>query len=871
MGEPVRVPATTTLTTTPIAPDQAQRLFQCSTCKRSFTRVDHLTRHVRSHTRHKPYVCQVCTKGFARVDLLKRHVAGHSAENANKNKRSTTVRASRVIQACEACSQNHLRCEDEKPCSRCRKKSIECRVATPSAFDETEVNAAQDLLGLSSSFTTPADAHDTIEGLALLNESHDDAIGTSNDAPSSDRSEQEHDSGAIMPPPSYSHDDFTYDSTMDMEDPLDPLLSSYLRNVLPIESVFSGHASPKGPMDTHLHWDMDLNDLDLRLLDQYNVQAPFNPTTPSTDNPSADQQISASESSDEVVVRAEAFKNSVWRYLPQSNRDFAAAEQPNLAYAETARVGSPHGAQLISRRATQERMQQTTRDKLLTLVIKTTTPANMARIASSFPNIELLDSLIQFFLTSPFLDAQSWFHLPTFSPSKLRPELLACVIAAGAISTPDVPLRKLGFALQEASRAGQASAFEEDNSAIRSLQHLQNVLLQLDIGMWSGISRKMEISESFLQPLVTMLRRGGRFRRSSWKNIVPTHEDKGVTLEEKWKKWVNEELFLRLVHHAFEHDRQSSMALSKPPLISYSEMQLPLPCPDSIWHAVSAESWKGKMLSNPSIRSRPSPTDCLLDLSHLNQHEHASPSFLYMVWGMIWEYRQMAAVAGKSHIQPNNSLILSSRHQELTKYLEDFQVSSSTVFQSSKKATHVVLQLLLLHLNAPLEDMQLFAGVEGAEEARRAYPALKDWVITSAARQALLHAGQLLRIAGELSPGALRNFNAIAVYHASLILWAYVLLKRGIANNRRDTSSVVVCLDGEESLDSRRFVTLDQGIPAIRGRAASGAVIPISDTDGILQTLVAMLKNNHDSLEGSCPPLVDNLIQLMESLRSATK
>jgi hypothetical protein len=34
----------------PVIPeaDRAQRLFQCSTCKRSFTRADHLTRHVRA-------------------------------------------------------------------------------------------------------------------------------------------------------------------------------------------------------------------------------------------------------------------------------------------------------------------------------------------------------------------------------------------------------------------------------------------------------------------------------------------------------------------------------------------------------------------------------------------------------------------------------------------------------------------------------------------------------------------------------------------------------------------------------------------------------------------------------------------------------
>ncbi|PVI04311.1 hypothetical protein DM02DRAFT_186668 [Periconia macrospinosa] len=47
--------------------DEKERLFQCSTCKRSFTRVDHLMRHVRSHTKQKPYVCPTCSKGFARV------------------------------------------------------------------------------------------------------------------------------------------------------------------------------------------------------------------------------------------------------------------------------------------------------------------------------------------------------------------------------------------------------------------------------------------------------------------------------------------------------------------------------------------------------------------------------------------------------------------------------------------------------------------------------------------------------------------------------------------------------------------------------------------------------------------------------------
>ena len=36
--------------TAAIPDTEPQRLFQCSTCKRSFTRADHLTRHVRART-----------------------------------------------------------------------------------------------------------------------------------------------------------------------------------------------------------------------------------------------------------------------------------------------------------------------------------------------------------------------------------------------------------------------------------------------------------------------------------------------------------------------------------------------------------------------------------------------------------------------------------------------------------------------------------------------------------------------------------------------------------------------------------------------------------------------------------------------------
>lgn len=45
---------------------------------------------------------------------------------------------------------------------------------------------------------------------------------------------------------------------------------------------------------------------------------------------------------------------------------------------------------------------------------------------------------------------------------------------------------------------------ENDNSVLRDLQWLQASMLWLDIGIFCGYKRKMQIAESYLQPLCTV-------------------------------------------------------------------------------------------------------------------------------------------------------------------------------------------------------------------------------------------------------------------------------------------------------------------------------------------------------------------------------
>ncbi|KAJ5930218.1 hypothetical protein N7466_005711 [Penicillium verhagenii] len=53
----------------------------CPVCKHQFNKAEHLARHVRSHTKEKPFSCSICEKAFARQDTLLRHSRSHSSRS----------------------------------------------------------------------------------------------------------------------------------------------------------------------------------------------------------------------------------------------------------------------------------------------------------------------------------------------------------------------------------------------------------------------------------------------------------------------------------------------------------------------------------------------------------------------------------------------------------------------------------------------------------------------------------------------------------------------------------------------------------------------------------------------------------------------
>lgn len=309
--------------------------------------------------------------------------------------------------------------------------------------------------------------------------------------------------------------------------------------------------------------------------------------------------------------------------------------------------------------------------------------------------------------------------------------------------------------------------------------------------------------------------------------------------------------------------------LSINPNISYAELHLPLPYHPLLWHASSAQAWKMTFLSHTS-HSLPllSVVDLLKDVDSLAASSHsfdihvASQALLSATWGLVHEYRQLSGIVSSGPNQwHHGSLLLSSRLAELKKLLECIRLGSP-----DDPAALLLLEALSMHLHLSLDDVHLFAGVEGYDEAQRIFPVLKAWVRTPAARQAIWHAGQIVRLAKAVP--AVRDFAVVLVYQATLALWSFGIISGaddGAAAGRPEELTV---LTGEETVGVSRFISLGRGSPAVTG-LEDGEPALLSDVGRVMQIVKRLLSVKGEQDGRATPKLVENILDLVEELRRA--
>ncbi|KAK3693780.1 hypothetical protein B0T22DRAFT_450768 [Podospora appendiculata] len=860
----------------------------CHQCRRVYERADHLTRHIRSHENARQYQCSRCPKRFNRADLLTRHESTHDREIEGGG-RTIIRRNDRTSAACANCATSKSKCDDQKPCSRCRSKGLTCapsqknshqfRTSTSASAEDPSHRLADHFEGNANAIVNPA----TFSSTSVVNSgpmmmATDQMDTASYGMPMSIPMPSNGYAMTVRPAMSSLA---AHPSAPTRQGVHGPGLSDVLSAAVPHPMM---HVIPDdliyfNPMHNFSQQDMDFTAWDLDF-DTFAIPR-FESHGPSPQSTRTGSSQTANRTYQDSTRRHAAFKRSPWLWDPEPT-DYVRRDTEGLHLNEDVLSHPPALDGFLERPINKLRMSKATRDRLFSIVVAEN--KDPARVPS-FPSLELLNYLMQAHFVHDEYQCDSWVHAASFNPETCLPELLACAIANGASFIANSSVWQFGLGMQEVVRQRLSTVFESCNSNTRRLECLQAYMLQLDIGIWSGFKRKTELAESFLQPLMTMLRRAGVFMApADSPDIVPLASDSTEVLEMKWQKFVARESYKRLVLHLFCHDVQSSVSLQKNPLMSFTELAFSLPAARDLWMAPSAQAWREAYLAKRPLLPNQPPLARVSEVMHClnildDVIEYVDADLCYMAvengfWGQIAAYREGVKFYQHGGLSKQNSthrLWLKSQHQELYRDLGEF--SSAVINTARKPAINLAIaaQLFMMVLHVSLDDLQRFAGKAGEEEAGRASLALEEgWARTPDSRYAVWHAGQVLRNARLLPPTSLKGFNAMAVYFATLALWVYGILGCGNGDGdagdgaHRDLPTVV--LDSEESREVQAFLQLSRGTPGLmHGRFAE----PLSDPGLVLANARDLYRDNFPVRSEPLPPLVESLGTLLRDLGSA--
>ncbi|KAL4968214.1 C2H2-type zinc finger protein [Aspergillus stella-maris] len=844
----------------------AASLHQCPQCDRSYERPDHLARHLDSHRDERTFRCPTCHRGFNHV--LQRHCLIH------ENGVPTAPQKARAIEACAPCATAKASCDNNSPCKRCQRKEIPCVPRHANGRRENTMPTP------SSKTRTPRDSHRCQDNM--------DFIATC------DQNEQIRHTPSSLEQTLYSPSSlasFPSQVPGPLHEGLEDLrglgeFPSFFGNIMMPLDLTSNTVTiaqqPRGVFDfmddpDFLSSGADTDLFGTEILADLDHILQYNPSPAATNS-----ILETSNEEQRTKQRVEAFRKSLWLWIPAKNQTgFSDDGRIPLEDGDmTASISSLHKSRLESLKI-RGKLSSQLRDHIFQLVLAT---GGSHLSVPSFPTAESLDALIKIGI-SKRTETDAWIHPYTLYRYDSRPELLTALVAAGCVCSAIPTIGKAGVILLEIVRVSLTQLVESDNSVLRDLQYFQASMMWLDIGVFCGYKRKMQIAESNLQPLCTALRRAGAFDRSFYSHIQPSDGSiNEETLDALWLRWVRQESLIRLVYHLFEHDVEAAAAMNRPGLTSYSELTLPFPSSRNLWLAPTASAWKQLWEQNYSQALLPdlSLRDLLGDafsLNHLPENIDkgvVNSALLHGLMSQVLLFRQQASLTDtcRNDIHAVTRLWLQSRQDNLLLSLQ------TAVDDMDNLPSNAVLfsEFAMMHLHVNFASVQRFAGQFGESEARREYPNLRNWSLTKEARLCVWHAGQVLRAARMVLPFQLRGFDNLAIYHAILALWVFGLLRCGetqhenVAIVSSATPGPYLNLDEAKREPIKAFINRDIGQPGLTlhsvGTDGENCTnyCPLTSPRLVLEVGRQVLKGNFPGAANHFPPLVENLHRLLGDL-----
>lgn len=354
--------------------------------------------------------------------------------------------------------------------------------------------------------------------------------------------------------------------------------------------------------------------------------------------------------------------------------------------------------------------------------------------------------------------------------------------------------------------------------------------------------------------------------------------------------------YQRLSIHLFFHEVRASIALQKNALLSLTELSFSAPASRALFLAGSAAEWKTKYMEHPPSRPVPRLIDILRDLDLLEQFQENIDTgvcftvVLYGFWSQVWTFRESCKFHGMNEgLDSPHRLWLTTQQRELYREIRELREKLLAVTEPQAELV-LITELFLMSLYVSPEELQRFAGKNGEDAASQVLTSLSQWCITEDARKAVWHAGQILFRASSMPPADLRDFYTVAVYFASLTLWAYGHLSNAALGDHSKRSKAcstsldshttpsIVVLNASESREISAFISRGHGTPGLiidspqsfpeNQNGGNTTSVKLRDPNNVLKMARSILRRNSLFCPGPLPPLVENIGNLMRDLSS---